>query len=919
MAAKITKKPNKTVKGLGAPTRGSGNRIMSAKWKIPSAMSKESSEARATDLIISWIVTVNNKRKTLTGTKGINTTSSSLNLNNFSIGKVDYNRAEFYPNKAKYLTAVTVKVAGTNSKGTGKAVSQTRKFDLPRKPTIDEITFNESTGICSATIKTNPGEDYKERYDTRYRVTVVNTRTGEENVTSDGSSTSTEFEVTYDASGYQNLDPELGEYIHVKVEAWARGYAGDSAVVTRNFYVAYPSKVTIEDVHVSSKDSTGKLTAKVNTNKSTEHPIDSVSLEYLANVDYEFAADIPARETWEDSDIEDNEDCTALTMPVGDLIPDRGKFTWIRVKSVHANEAVLYRYSEYVRVEDLETPAATQVSDEMVIISAVPGDDGKSAIVQLGWNASGTDDSTGTELTWSDEEDTWKSTEDPSAHEFTWSDGRYPQTGDIQYHDSAQIIIKGLTEGVKYYIKARRFYEGETTSYGRYSETATVITNEKPEAVVANSDSYVTEGEPLAVNWTFSGNGLQTSWFIEDSHGTTVLDGQGGIGAAQISWKRISELAVNNAITFRVWVSTGSSSKESEWRTVSIRKKPTLAVTAPTTLTAQPYSFTATSSRPCDLIVIVTSQGASGQFPQGSRVQVSGDTIHSDVYAPEWENGSATVTLPAELDFWDLGDYTLSVVAVDRETGLKSDESDGLASFGVNWAHKAADPDESVMVVPIDVFTDGDEHLQGAQIELTAPSESRDTDVYDIYRMDGDNAHLIGEGFPLNYKFIDRYAPFGDNVYYRIALRTSDGDVEFAEKEYVLESDTLRFDWSGGTLELPYGLAIGDSYKKSVEFRQHMDGSVDGYWNPNIERKGAYSSAVIKLIQPDEINLARALARYPGPVFVRAKTGSAFSADVQVTDLSAKNEAVTLVTFDATEVALTDEYRLPSPYAIEEE
>ena len=164
---------------------------------------------------------------------------------------------------------------------------------------------------------------------------------------------------------------------------------------------------------------------------------------------------------------------------------------------------------------------------------------------------------------------------------------------------------------------------------------------------------------------------------------------------------------------------------------------------------------------------------------------------------------------------------------------------------------------------------------------------------------------------------VDKYAPFsdGDELFYRIALRTVDGDVHYADVSYTLASDTIRFDWQGGTLELPYGLSIGDSYKKSVEFRQHMDGSVDGYWNPNIERSSSFNSSIIKLIQPEEINLARQLARYAGPVFVRTKNGSAFVADVQVTDLSVKNKAVTAIAVDATEVGMTDEFMLPSPFA----
>lgn len=932
--AAITKKPNKTVTGLGAPVRQSGSRRMTASWKVPSSMTKSSSNRRATSLVVAWKLDIGGIAKKLSKSYATSKSSASINLSSFKIGRTNYTRSSFYPKTDKLLSSVSISVTGKNSKGKGKAVTQTRKFTKPRKPEIDFITFNTANGHCVTTIKTDSGMDYAERYDTMYRVTVTNPD-GETFVPATGVTVtsgtqqyteaekalqSTEFTVEYDVGSYQSLADD--EYIKVVISAWARGFAGDSAGAEANakeYYISKPLKATIEKHTVTSKDSTGQLVVSINTNQTVEHPVDTVRLEYLRNVTYENATDIPSDADWEDSGIEDNGDCTALTMPLGNRIPDRGKYTWIRVKSFHANEAVLYTYSDYTRLTDLETPPAETAESGISILSAVSGADGQSAVVLLGWNVSGTDDSTGTELTWSDEEDTWKSTKEPESHEFTWSDGAITHDG-VTYNDSAEIVIKGLSEGEKYYIRARRYYEGETTSYGRYSNTATVITSEKPAGVVANCDRFVTAGEPLPIYWTFSGNGMQTDWQIVDSNGTIVVNGEGSRGATQISADRLATFAVDNSVTLTVQVSTGSGFVSSEPRTVTILERPTLEITAPTTLTAQPFSFTATSDRLCDLIVIVSAQGTSGQYPEGVRVQTAGDTIHSGVYSPAWENGSTTVTLPDGLDFLDLGSYTLSVVAIDRETKLRS-EPPIEAGFTVEWAHQAVDPDEAVTLTPLDYTTDGGEHIQAVQIELTPPTGSSEDDVYDIYRMDGGNAHLIGAGFPLTFTAVDEYAPFGDNeeLYYRIALRTADGDVEFADKEYELVSDTIRFDWQGGTLELPYGVSIGDSYSKNVEFRQHMDGSVDGYWNQNIDRKGSYSSSVIKLIQPDEINLARQLARYAGAVFVRTANGSAYTADVQVTDLSVKNKAVTLIAVDATEVGLTEEFMLPTPYEQEDE
>lgn len=933
MATTITGKPDKKVSSLKAPARQSGNRKMESSWTVPAAMTKSTYAKRATNLVVKWKMNIGSSTKTVEKTLATSKTSSVINLSSFTVGSTSYTRNSFYPNTKNKLTKVTISVAGKNSKGTGEAVTSSRSFEVPREPVVDEIEFDTSTGKCTTTVTTNAGADYKERYDTLYRVTVTNkngttglptsgvvVRSGANTYTAaEKALTGTEFTISYNVSGYASLTGN--QYIKVLVEAWARGYAGDSShgqKSTKAYYLAKPNKPTITSLDVTSTGSGGLLNLGIDTNATTEHPVDSVRLEYLANVEYSSASSIPANASWDDSGIEDDGDCDFLSIPITGLVPDRGKYTWVRVKSWRAHEGVLFTYSDYKNISQLYTAPATQTAEAIKIISVTAGDDAESAVVQLAWNASGSDDSTGTELTWSEDADTWKSTKEPEKYEFTWSDGSYT-SGGTTYHDSAKIVIKGLTEGETYHIRARRYYEGETVTYGNYSNEVIFIPNGAPDTVVASCKQQIAEGEPLQVVWSFGSYNQQTTWKIEDSNGTIIANGEGSISGTQISWDKLVSKAEDGLLTFRVWVSTGSEEKASDWITVRIQDRPTITLTAPSTMTAQPYSFTVESSKLCDLIVLVTSQGISGQYPEGYKMQVNGDTIHSDVYSPLWEDGSATITLPEDLDFWDGGQYTLSVVAEDRETGLRTQTSE--AEITVNWANKAVDPYDYIALTPLDYYNEGGDHIQAVQIKLTPPANCNETDVYDIYRIDGGKANLIGEGFPLSCTTVDELAPFGidEELYYRVAIRTVDGDVEFADKPYTLESNTVRFDWQGGTLELPYGITIGDNYKKSVEFRQHMDGSVDGYWNQNIERGASYNSSIIKLIQPEEVNLARQLARYAGAVFVRTANGSAFTADVQVTDLSVKNKAVTAIAVDATEVGMTEEFMLPTPYEFEEE
>lgn len=1450
----IASKPSVAVSGLGAPVRVEGTRKMKATWKTPAAMIDAKKGDRATALSINWYLGIAGKDpKKVVKTSNEKLTESTINLNNFEVGSKKYERKEFYPfpNKPK-LNYVTVSVVSRNDKGAGALAKATREFNVPRKPSISDFSFDSETGEVSCTIDTDAGGDYYERYDTRYKMTVYYSNTKETSTIYDTSTTDTSKTITFDDASYASRNYE--DYAKVTVQAWARGYKGDSCKPEENqktFYVAYPAQASIDDVQVSSKDSTGKCTIYVNTHSTTEHPVDRVKLEYLANCTYAEANLIPGDASWEQTEILDNATCKALAMSVSNLIPDRGKYTWIRLKTFHANETVLYRYSQYWRVRDLETPAATAADDKIKILSAIAGADGRSAVIDLVWD-DGELPSTGTELSWDKEEDAWKSTKDPNDYDFTWSDG--PRTvGSDTWGGSATITIKELDEASKYFVKARRYSEGDETTYSEYSNSATVVTSEKPESVTATADRYVPKGSGLNVYWTFAGNGLQREWQIVDSNGTILANGEGSLGSTQIPADRLIAFAEDGDIEFTVQVSTGSGFVVSESKKVTIIEPPTLEITgnslvhaheeaernfsgeivtfepredefvkslkvpleplqnlhgydkpwvggagkqllpnrasysyngitytrnvdgsvtvngtatalsaynlfqtsdvanltpsetyhmrlvgyegtdirmqaysnnswvaetygtdksftipsdsttnyvrlrviegttidnvtvypmvskteiteyepyenicpitgftgcevdvvgfnqwdeewenkkgystgtmldsssniasknfipvisgtnyylklpsgvlvylygydadrnyiglltlsngvfntetavyikfatrndtiatynndicinlsdaslngtykpynpnsavypvswqdeagavyggtinlvtgvltvdramvsvttvaAGSTVTAgksrwstpsisnidalgillsdkyeqvtnaQTYSniqgvsvhptngklyiydeqlatmstaevnaylasnpiqvvyelatpqtyqldpvqvalligeqnniwndvditelklaevildedqlqtndlmLSFKSNKICDIKLIVTSQGAVGQFPQGILRQTAGDTIHSNVYVPVWteSNGEfiTTVHLPLALDFWDKGSYTLRAVAIDRQTGLKSSKV-GL-EFSVAWAHQAPsiEPLETytlstdttvsddknyyeydsetetytvvepvgtenphnegwyevtvtnyVTLTPIDEIDDNGFHHQAVQINLTPPPNADADDVYDIYRMTGDGAQLIGQSFPQTYTATDEYAPFGEDLtnHYRIAVRTADGDVEFSDIEYVLEGEGIRLDWAEGFIEYPYSIGIGDSYKKDVDIRKHLDGSIGAYWNHGVERSGSLSTDAIKILQQDDIDLTRRLGRYTGPVFVRTREGTAFEADVQISNLSSKNIAVMSIAIDATEVDLTEEFMLPTPFNLDE-
>ena len=919
----ISKKPNKTVKSVTTPKRESGgSHKMSVDINLGDALVNTKSERRCNKMNIGWKLGTSKKIKKASTSGEISISSSNKkftrtkNLNSFN----GHTRSDFWPYTTVKLNSVSFFCQPFNKYGKAKKVTKTREFKAPATPTIGAFSITQY-GVVSCTITSDAGEGYAERARTRYQVKVKNTRTKTDKTIEDSSFTALTKTVTYNVSDYQQL--AYGDYVAITVTAWNQGYAGNSVdAPSKTYYVGYPAAATIKGVDVSSKSQTGKVTVRIDTNSTTAHPVDEVELEYLANVSYATASSIPGDTTWTASNIVDDAKCTALAIAVGTIgIPDPGKYNWVRVKSWHAVENVLYRYSTPQRVKKLETPSPTAADDEIKIISTALGEDGESAKVLMGWDADGQDDSTGTELSWADTEDAWRSTDPPDTFEFEWSDGSYTDTSvtpSVTYRKSATITIKRLQPGQNVYIRARRYLDlNGVRSYGEYSNAKTQIPSSEvtgePESVSLSFPGFVARGESALASWTVGSTAEQTYWAIMTAAGEVLLDGTGITNNAVVPFERIETFAVNNALDVYLSVTTGGDPILSDVKTITIVEPPTLALAPLSTLTAQPMQFTLTSNKAARIIASIIAQGASGQNAAGIYEQFNGDTVWSANLQPLWTESSGTYSVTVQItepqDFIDGAGYTLNVQAIDDETGLKSDEIS--SDFGVAWAHQAVAADNST-VVPNDYYDSDGIHHMDATITVVAPSGAAQTDVYDIYRYTADGAVLIGSGYPAGYSVVDEYAPFGKemDLYYRIVTRTVDGDEEFADITYELDGRMLRFDWPYGVLELPYNIEISDAYAKQSAMRMHLDGTNNAYWNAGVKRTARYSSQIIRLDSQDDVAAARQLARYPGGVFVRTPDGSAFEADVQISDMSTSG-VIQLFSLNIEEIATTDAFMLP--------
>lgn len=905
MPTTITKAPTGGVSSL-CVKRGDAYR-MEATWKVPQSLTKDS-DHRTTELQIAWLLGIaGSDPKRIQVNSNESATANTANLNSFDAGKKSYTRASFFPLTGTRLYYATCKVRACNAKGMSPLIpAATFTFEKPRKPKVASYSVDSERGVISTTVTTDAGTDKYERYDTEYYWRVRNTTTGTWLRDVHDFTRSTSLALSVNVSALQSLG---SGYIECICKARSRGFAGVSEWVERRYYLAFPNAPVIRRIDAPT-GITGTVVAYIRTNRTTQHPVTKVQLQALVDVEYATIEEASAASSeWDVVGAPDDGACSALAVNVADVRPTTaGRHSWLRVRAVDVIDNLLVAYSAPVELKKLYRPAYSAQGDTVTILDGHAGEDGESAVMLLGWQD---DSSTGTELSWSNELDTWRSTDEPDTFNVLYDDGAITH-GTDSYDHSATITIKGLDEGQTTYVKARRYYEGaDATTYGPYSEAYMVTPAQIPASVVLEAPAYVAEGDDVTLTWTYEGGATQDAWCILDGTGAVVAQAQSALGTATIDSDRAASLAVDGVLALSVMVSMGGAWVASAARTVTIVEAPTLSASTAATLTAQPMTIDAE----CDatdaaLAVIVTSDGVSGETPTGIVAQAAGDVVWSGVVTPEWADGEATVTLPEGLAFVDGASYTATIRATDPSTGLSSETV--TVQTAVAWAHQAPDPDGCATIVT-------DPAAKTATLTLVAPTGSVATDCYDVYRLTGDGAQLIGQTYPLSVTTTDAYAPYGDGMElaYRVACRTIDGDVAWADVAYELGGSAIRIDWAGQSVELPYNIAISDGYAKDVDVHEYLDGSTDAFFNQGIRRTAKLSTDVLRLTDAETIAAVLDLAHHVGPAFVRTPTGAAYEADVQVESVTPTHE-LAAVSIGATEVRLTEAYMLP-PYNVVED
>lgn len=787
----VSKKPNMKVKNLKPLTRNSsGSYVFKSTWAVDSSAKNESNDARLEGFDIQILLDLYDvnegakakKKKTLTYERRswwADRKEWEFDLGSFKLKTTStytYRRSvDFYPGSNAHNLGIrwmTIRVRCINSKGVGEWVSASRAITKPRKPSITKLEQVEATGVINCTVSHNKGQDYAENYNTRVLMNVYDSHARSDLADShkDWTIPNTESSGSNNTINvYARMSDTYNDYRQVKVETWTRGLWGPSDHVVQYLQVGWPKQPKIKSVDVAKNtklkndtyaDTDGKVTVNIDTfthpyeeKKAgiiNHHPATGVRLEKLVDVEWRKSTEIPGTAEWEECGAVDDGLCESLSSTVAELRSSPGNYTWIRVKSWNTSETMFFRYSEPRLMSELYVPPETSTTDRATIYSAVAGDNGESVVLGFQWL---TDESTGTEVSWSDDPNAWQSTDEPDTFLVTRTDGTRTSGG--RTYNYAVLYVAGLTEGTTYYFRVRRYKNTDDDPiYGPYCQQREVTPYKSPEAVTLVAPAFVRRGGVASFSWSYEEEVKQRRWelitgavdetteqvrvigtdtYVDRTRYTihneravkVIASGSDELTGYTVSWDNISgKLVDNDHIFVAVRVDTGGGYVLSDAMRVEIADVPVITSVSASTVTAQPLEIEVTCDTQAYLSVIVSSLGATGEYAGGDMMQADGDTIWSVALMPEWaeSNGSyaATITAADGLPLIDGCDYLVTCRASNPSTGLTSDEA--TCTFEVDYAHKATPPAESITVEPYDTTDAASGYrTRGARIHLAPP------------------------------------------------------------------------------------------------------------------------------------------------------------------------------------------------------
>ena len=566
--------------------------------------------------------------------------------------------------------------------------------------------------------------------------------------------------------------------------------------------------------------------------------------------------------------------------------------------------------------------------------------------MRLTWDWTWTE-ANGVELSWADHDDAWESTEQP-------------QTYTLENKRASAWNVAGLHVGT-WYFRIRLFkIDGETATYGTYSEIKGVKLSATPAVPVLtlSADVVPPDGE-VTCYWSFTAtdgdeqSGAKIAEVILDSNNTptSYIDLPYTVNNEQYKTISVGDRGWETGSThyLAVKVITMSGEESENWsipRPIQILEPIEAEITSSSIqtiddepyLTTLPLTVSATGADETGYMTYILERADDYHLMRPDESEATGFkgetvalveqtansvyTVTDDTSAdsaktyytrsgsdPDFVYTEVSIDADAQINPHALGYYEISGYNFDSEIGLDNlisplddgasyilaaiaqdsygQRAEATAPFTVKWDHQAVKPSATIEV-------DNDKMV--AVIKPVMPATGyTEGDVCDIYRLSVDRPELIVEGAEFGTKYVDPYPTLGKMGGHRIVYRTKYGDYimdgnEIAWTDYDAESgDYLDIfatiiDFGEGQVVLPYDLSLSNKWTKDFTQTKYLGGSIEGDWNPAVERSGTVRTRVAVENDPDLIESMRRLAIYAGVCHVRTPDGSSFSANINVTE-----------------------------------
>lgn len=533
----------------------------------------------------------------------------------------------------------------------------------------------------------------------------------------------------------------------------------------------------------------------------------------------------------------------------------------------------------------------------------------RTGVVRVTWDWTWTS-ANGVEISWASHDDAWESTDEP-------------QTYVLENTRASAWNVAGLAVGT-WYFRIRLFkVDGDAVTYGTYSDVKTIkIASTPPTPVLTISPTVVKPLDKVTCYWAFTATDGDEQ--VQADICEAIKDAAGNVTYGTILAKAQNEQyktidipaswTAGSTHYISVRIITASGEESNNW---SIPKpiqilEPISASIVSTSLeqvtiiddVEQSISHTEQCLTAMPLTVKATGAGESGRMtyileraedyhldrPDENDFQgYNGETIaliqksatNTDGNDPDYSVDITQSDLIGSLD--DGARYNLVAIAQDSNGQVAQTST----SFIVRWDHQAVIPSAEITVNKDDMVV---------VIKPIEPTSGYETgDVCDIYRLSTDKSELIISNAEFGETYVDPYPTLGEMGGHRVVYKTANGDYITAENEFawvdydseegdILDIFATIIDFGDDRVVLPYDLALSSRWAKDFTQTRYLGGSIEGDWNPGVERTGSIRTRVAVKHDSELIESMRMLADYPGICYVRTPDGSSFAANVNVSE-----------------------------------